>query len=58
MKPKNLTQLASLSVASLLLAGSLSACNSMTFTPQGTTATLKATSGNLSHSVTFKVSVQ
>jgi len=46
-----------LALASLLLAGSLSACG-FTETPQSSTVTLKAASGNLSHTVTFKVTVK
>jgi hypothetical protein len=44
-------------LVALVLAAGLSAC-SFTLTPNGSTVTMTATSGNLSHTTTFKVTVQ
>jgi hypothetical protein len=41
----------------LLIASDLSAC-AFTLSPQSSTVTVKAASGNLSHTVTFKVTVE
>jgi hypothetical protein len=46
-----------IAIAALALAAGLTAC-SFTQTPQGSTVTLTASSGNLAHTVSFKVTVQ
>jgi hypothetical protein len=49
--------LVAITLLSISLAASLTACG-LTLTPQSSTVTLKATSGNLSHTTTFKVTVE